>query len=133
MSALAFDFPSKHEFKGFRQAMVEVSRAHDHLKALKKRNWKVDPDHPDLDAANEARRLVQAFTSAGKLPEFTGRPEDFRRWNAKSLEWSSMLAKRLDKIAAGEKGVRDKATEAFKEVAERCDKCHSGYRNKRVK
>jgi protein tyrosine phosphatase (PTP) superfamily phosphohydrolase (DUF442 family) len=133
LSGLAFDFPAKHEFSGFRQAMVEISRAFDHLKALKKRNWKVDPDHPDLVAANEARRLVQAFTAAGKLPEVEKRPEDFRKWNEKSLEWSEKLVKRLDRVAAGEKGARDGATEAFKAVAERCDRCHGDYRNKRAK
>jgi len=131
LKALSFDFPAKHEFKGFRSIMVEVSRAFDHLKALRKRNWKGDPEHPDLTAANEARRLVRAFSNAGGLPEVTSKPEEFRKWTAKSLEWSEKLVKRLDKVAAGDKSARDTADAAFRDVAERCDRCHKKYRNRR--
>ncbi|MEN8149260.1 MAG: hypothetical protein ABFS86_05520 [Planctomycetota bacterium] len=130
VAALAWDFPAKHEFTGFRQAMIEASRAFDHLKALKKIKWKVDPEHPDLSAVNEAKRLRQAFESIGKLPATAKRPSDFRRWNTKSAEYAGKLVSRLERLAAGEKKAREGADAAFGQVRERCDSCHGKYRNR---
>jgi len=130
VKSLDWDFPAKHEFEGFRGAMVVISRAYDHLKALKKKNWKTDPEHPDLSALNEARKLAEAFAGAAKLEEVASRPEDFRKWNDKSLEQAEKLAKKLEKVAEGDKDARDAADRAFQAISERCDACHKAYRNR---
>ncbi len=130
LAAFSWDFPARQEFKGFRHAMVSLSRSFDHLKALKKRKWAIDPEHPDLSAANEAKKLLQAFEGAGQLPGFAQRPADFRRWNDKSVEFSDKLVKRLDRLAAGEKKAREGADYAFGQIRERCNSCHGKYRNR---
>ena len=57
--ALVWDFPEKARLEGYRHAMVEAARCFDHLIALARRDWQADPDHPDVDARNEAEKLAQ--------------------------------------------------------------------------
>ena len=131
-AAFAWDFPPAHEFKGFRHAMIEISRIYDHLESLDKRNWVVDPNHPDLNAANETAMLLAAFQAADALPEQQDKPEDYRTWLRESVEASETLLSRLREVPMGyaEREAWAKAsTEALAEVKNRCSACHKVYRN----
>lgn len=122
--ACPFDFAPAHEFKGFRHAMIEISRIFDHLEALNKRSWEVDPNHPDLNAANEAEGLLEAFRAAAAMEETRDKPEDYRTWLGESAETTEALLMKLREFTSA-----DAASEAFAAVKARCDACHKVYRN----
>jgi protein tyrosine phosphatase (PTP) superfamily phosphohydrolase (DUF442 family) len=118
-----WDFPSAQPFTGFRELMIRVSRAHDHLKLLSRRDWEEDPQHPDVDAFNEAGKLEELFERGRNLEEVKARPEDFQRWMNDSSEESGLLCDHLAKDR------KEEAGRAFDAVGNLCSKCHSAYRN----
>jgi protein tyrosine phosphatase (PTP) superfamily phosphohydrolase (DUF442 family) len=119
----AWDFPAAHPLGGFRQAMVEVARHWDNLVALQKRDWKVDPKHPDVDPRNEAAKLAGLYVRANGLKEVKKAPEDFRDWMLTSEEESAKLTQAL------ESGENAKASKALRVLKQTCGSCHAGYRN----
>jgi hypothetical protein len=119
----AWDFPAAHPLGGFRHAMVGVARHWDNLVALQKRDWKVDPKHPDVDPRNEAAKLADLFARANGLAEVKKSPEDLRDWMMTSVEESAKLAKAL------ESGANAKASKALRVVKQTCASCHASYRN----
>jgi protein tyrosine phosphatase (PTP) superfamily phosphohydrolase (DUF442 family) len=127
--SLEWSFPSAHQFEGFRGAMVEISRTWDNLVLLSKIGWKPDPEHPDLDALNEARKLSQAFSASAKLLESEERPEDFRRLTTESVEHARDLLDGLERLKSGDVEASAAAMKSFRAVDERCDSCHREYRN----
>jgi len=119
----AWDFPAAHPLGGFRQAMVGVARHWDNLVALEKRDWKADPKHPDVDAQNEAAKLLGLFGRANGLDQIKKSPEDFRDWMDTSVEQGDKL---LRALKAGETG---KASKALRVIKQSCGSCHASYRN----
>ena len=93
------------------------------LQAFEERAWQVDPDHPDIDAGNEADMLRQFFARANALEDVKRRPEDFRRWMDESVENSARL---FEQVAQGD---RAGAAESLQALAQSCAACHTAYRN----
>jgi hypothetical protein len=127
-SSYRWDFPSAHPFGGFRQAMIEVSRADDNLKYLSKHGWQPGADHPDVDALNEASKLASALERAARLDEVAGKPADFRGWLDESAATSAELARSLRDWREG-RASADAVSAAYKRVADGCTACHDVYRN----
>ncbi len=126
--AYAWDFPAAHPMEGFRSAMIEISRADDHLKALSKREWAADPAHPDVDAVNEATKLASTFERAHELEELAAKPADFTGWIQDSTRQSAALRDALTAWKAGSGSAED-ATKAYKALSATCTACHDVYRN----
>ena len=126
--AYAFDFPAAHPIGGVRQAMIEAARADDHLAYLSKREWQVDPEHPDVDALNEATKLASILERMGALDEVASKPADFRGWMTDSVRHSQELR---DAIGAWQKGggAAQGLSEAYQRLANDCKACHMVYRN----
>lgn len=128
--ALVWDFPAAHSFDGFRGVMVAATRAHDHLKLTAKRGFRPDPEHPDLNARNEAARLAELFTTALALDETSERPEEYRVWLQESADHARSLAQRIRDLQTHEaEGLLTDALDELKAVTQRCDTCHKAYRN----
>lgn len=122
--AFQWDFPSAHPFDGFRAGMVEVSRADDNLKTLSKSKWQPSAEHPDVDAVNEASKLVSALERSAKLDEVAAEPDDFRAWLADSIAQSAALR---DALSTG--GSPEVADKAYKTLTATCTACHGKYRD----
>jgi|SRR5688572_6537213 len=127
-AAFAWDFPAASPLEGFREGMVEVSRADDNLKFLSKRQWQPDAEHPDVDAVNEAVKLAQALESCAKLETLANKPPDFQGWMADSVKQSAELRDALQALRKGEADAAA-ADKAYKAVAASCTACHDVYRN----
>ena len=56
------------------------SRANDHLVELSERGFEPDPQHPDVDAVNEAAKLADLFNQCTQLSEVQSGPADQREW-----------------------------------------------------
>jgi len=130
-AAIQWQFPAAHEFKGIRHAMIGISRIHDHLKALNGRKWEVDPNHPDLNAANETDQLIGIFKIAKATAESEHKPEDYRGWMKASVEASEALLQTLQEVPTD--GGRDQWVESaeagFDAINDLCNSCHQVYRN----
>ncbi len=126
--AFDWDFPAAQPLQGFRQGMIEVSRADDNSKYLSKRNWQPDAEHPDVDALNEATKLASALERCARLEEVASRPADFRGWMDEAVKGSAALR---DALSALQKSEQDRAPvdQAYKRVSSACNACHDAYRN----
>jgi protein tyrosine phosphatase (PTP) superfamily phosphohydrolase (DUF442 family) len=128
-TGLEWDFPSAQPLGGFRQAMVEVTRVFDHLKPLYKLKWEPDPEHPDLDALNEAEKLAGLLRRMAELDEVKERPEDFRTYVADSVAACGSLVEQLRAVKAGTESSREPALKSFRTIHQNCTLCHAVYRN----
>lgn len=129
LASLKFDFPAAHQFKGFRSVMIGISRVHDDVKLLMDRNWTQDPEHPDLDSMNEARKLLDLFTQGLEMETAAGKPQDYLTWLGESRKYAQDLVDALsERDARGEAAGADAAA-AFRQMVNRCDACHAKYRN----
>jgi len=126
--ALRWDFPAASPLEGIAGAMVLVSRADDHIKALSKNAWQPDPGHPDVDPLNEAAKLADLFARAVELEEVADQPADFRQWIQDSKVQSAALLEAVRAVRAGA-GTIVGADGAYKELAKTCTACHDIYRN----
>lgn len=127
-SAMDWDFPAASPLDGIAGAMVEVSRADDHLKAMSKHEWRPDPSHPDGNALNEATKLLGVFERSVAMSEVQQQPEDFRQWMADSITGARSLRDALQALKDG-KGRTADADAAYKAVSKTCTACHDVYRN----
>ncbi len=133
--AFVYDFPAAHRFGGFRQAMVGVSRHYDHLESLVKRDWVVDPEHPDLNAVSEARMLAAALgdslTCGDRLcTDSSDHDPEYDGWLSQSQDLALRLAEELGAVSRGEEGAGARARESFMAVQALCTTCHARHRNK---
>ena len=126
--AMKWDFPAASPLEGLAGAMVQVSRADDHLKALAKNEFQPDPEHPDVDALNEATKLASLFERALALEDVLSQPDDFRGWMEDSKVQSATLRDALAALKQGT-GSAVEADGAYKALSKTCSACHEVYRN----
>lgn len=126
---LDFDFPAAHALGGVREIMIDAARTFDYLKALEKRDWQADPEHPDVDARNEAAKLTDLFKATENLQSFTMKPADFKAWTTESRDHAEGLSANLPLALERDEAAIEAAKAAFGEVANRCGACHQVYRN----
>lgn len=126
--ALEWDFPSASPLDGIAGAMVLVSRADDHLKAFSKGTWEPDPNHPDIDALNEATKLAGLFARMRELEEVAAQPADFHQWMEESRVQSAALRDAVKAMRDGSGSV-EAATKAYGTLAKTCTACHEAFRN----
>lgn len=128
-TALAWDFPSQVRFDGLRLAMVEMTRIHDHLKALDERDWNIDPNHPDLDPVHEASRLAELMGRA--VSDACGdETESFRHAMTDMADEVRSLEALLKRVKKGDEDARIEASATMKSIKQSCVDCHRVYRNR---
>lgn len=128
-ASYAYGFESVHAPKGVVGAMVPIARAHDHIDVLISNEWAIDPEHPDVDALNEAQKLEDSFRFALTLEEVLAGKQDQLDWFKSSLAESTQLVAALQRMRAGEAAAGDEAKKLFKSIKATCNSCHEVYRN----
>ncbi|MBI1381993.1 MAG: hypothetical protein GC161_13010 [Planctomycetaceae bacterium] len=128
-AAYEFGFDPVSRPKGIVGTMVHISRAHDHLVDLAARDFAADPLHPDVDALNEAKKLLTNFRSSMMLEDIKTGPSDQVEWFHSSISDSERLVAALEKFRAGNQAAKDEAKAAFASVKKTCATCHDSYRN----
>ncbi len=126
--SMEWDFPSADPLDGVAGAMVQIARAHGAVKSASRNDWKPNPNHPDLNVANESVKLAELFERAGALEEVSTRPEDFRRWMQESKAQAAALRDSVLAMEAGS-GTMDDAYAAYQTLSSTCRSCHDQYRN----
>lgn len=130
LRALPADFPEIAPVSGLVEAMVGVDARWDNLKAVRAAGYRVPPDHPDIDPANEAVILWEHFREARRLPEVRQQGEDLiRRFS--EAEAQGKQAERL-LMLFGEtprSEIEAQLDRTFDAVNQSCSSCHKAYRN----
>mgnify|MGYP000030865990 CR=1 FL=1 len=127
--ALAFDFAPVSLPDGVVGTMVHISRSYDHMADLAKRDFEADPAHPDVDALNEAKKLVSNFRASAAFEEVQSGPADQLEWFRSSVVDSERLVEALRRYRAGAPAAKDEAKTAFASLKQTCMACHDLYRN----
>jgi protein tyrosine phosphatase (PTP) superfamily phosphohydrolase (DUF442 family) len=135
-ATLAFDFPVAHTLEGVRGVMIPVPRAHDNLKALAKRGWATDPEHPDVDPLNEAEILAELFDALQAQPDSGDKPDDYQAYMQDARSATDQL---VEALRSGRDGLsphdtlegepRERADAAMAGIKTSCKSCHAGYRD----
>jgi protein tyrosine phosphatase (PTP) superfamily phosphohydrolase (DUF442 family) len=127
--SFAFDFPSAQRPEGLASQMVAMSRPHDHLVDLAKRDWRLDPTHPDIDAVNESKKMLDALEAMLTGDDYRDGPADFRGWTDDSVAQARKLHAFLVDVKAGTTAAATPAKKSLTTVMNLCKKCHDAYRN----
>lgn len=125
-----FAFPSVSRPSGLVAGMVAIGRAHDHLKALAKRDFAVDPSHPDVDALNEAGKLADQFAYLKKLepPVDAAGQQDYPGWLADAWRDADALETALgEKVSGADRMAQAKTLVTA--IGTSCTACHKAYRD----
>jgi protein tyrosine phosphatase (PTP) superfamily phosphohydrolase (DUF442 family)/cytochrome c556 len=128
-AGLDYGFDPVRRPEGMVGLMVVMTRAHDNLVELDKRAWALDPEHPDVDALNEATKILQAFENAQDLGQVRAGPDDLRGWMEDSLVESRALVAALREQRAGDAEAAAAASASFKRLKAGCNTCHAAYRD----
>jgi hypothetical protein len=109
----------------FAVAMAEADRHWDHLRLLAPRDWRPDPEHPDLVAAAEARILADLFRTMAEQVASRAYgsevPTDLTR--------SAELAAALERHLSAESPDLPSARAAFDAIGASCRSCHRVHRD----
>ncbi|MEZ5962588.1 MAG: hypothetical protein R3F56_01965 [Planctomycetota bacterium] len=126
----AFDFPQVCRPTGLVAGMVAIGRAFDNLKALAKRDFASDPEHPDVDALNEAGKLADQFAYLKKMdpPAVAKGKTDFPGWLADAWRDADALETAIGHMGKGPDNLA-KAKDLVKAVSNACSSCHKVYRD----
>ena len=122
-------FDEAHPFQGIRAGMIDLTRAFDNLKYLAKRDWKPSPDHPDLDAVNEAEKTKQHLVQMAASDELKKEPTDFQAWLKESATDAIALHEALYEAQKSKEGALERTKDKFRTIKNLCAQCHKKYRN----
>jgi len=128
-TAYAWDFPAAHPLGGFRNAMIDMTRAYDHLQDLADRDWKAGADHPDVHAVNEADKLIELLHRTAQEQAVVDRPAGFRRLLGNTRNRAELLRAELRKLDARTSGSGAVAARLVGDLKKSCTACHVAYRN----
>jgi hypothetical protein len=126
---LDWELASAQEFDGIRDLMIRISRHFDNVEGMAKRDWTVNPDHPDVDPANEAAILRGLFEMARELPEVAEAPADYRSWIDDAVDGSVQLREAWSTRQEGQSEDASGSAAAFAALKASCTACHTDYRN----
>jgi len=129
-AAWDWDFPAAHRASNFRRAMVGAARPLDNLILLGKGDFAADPEHPDLDAINEAT-IMHDLTAQMESMKVAGSDKaDFREWMAASTKTAAELRDALQAIPGEGDAAVARARASLGKMKKLCSQCHNVYRNK---
>lgn len=109
--------------------MVRMTRSFDNVKLLHKRKFATDPDHPDLDAVNEATKVREMYIAMHGLDDPRTKRKDYDAWMVKSMQANDGLLLALQDMRANKEGAWERADRHFTVVKNLCTACHHVYRN----
>ncbi len=127
--ALDWGLAAAQEFDGVRELMVRIARHFDNVAGMAKRDWTVNPDHPDVDPANEAAILRGLFVQARELPEVNEAATDYQSWIEDAIQSSATLREAYSARRASPDDDQGASAAAFSALKASCTSCHSAYRN----
>ncbi len=119
------DFPEQSRISPLADVMVQIDQRFDHLKLIRKADFKAPPGTPDLDPRNEALQLEELFKELLRNPVTEKRGKEFRELLQQAEQASGVLEAQLKPAVVD----RTKAEAGFRRLSESCNACHQKQRN----
>jgi len=125
---LPFPF-STAPVESFTEKMGNLDRHWDEIKKISARQWKNNPEHPDIDLAHEALQVAECFSEIIRLKSMKEKPEGFIELlnDAKKLSW--VFEDLIRNKAVSKKYDIGKIKKQFDLINTNCKNCHQKYRN----
>lgn len=121
------DFPEVARTRDLVQAMVDVDRAWEHLRAIAEAGYRTPPDQPDLVPAREAARLAARLAESRQFPEVARAGEDFQE----RFQAAEQAARELARLLGLEpRPATEVLTRQFQEIGRSCTDCHRAFRDR---
>lgn len=128
-AAYRFDFPAEHRAEGFVAGMVELARAFDNVKDAARNDFAVNPEHPDVDALHEARKVERLLEGCRETEANLGASPDFRGWMDEANTAADELVAALERMRRGTDGSLADAKGRVAMIGKACKACHKVYRD----
>ena len=129
LSQVDSNFPEKATVSTVVDVMVRLDEHWQNLRAIRKADYKVPSNNPDLRPLAEAVLVAELYREALRSPEIQSRKSDFVN-QLKSAEQEAWELHRFLKSASDDSTLdRQKADELFSRVQQRCASCHKAHRN----
>jgi protein tyrosine phosphatase (PTP) superfamily phosphohydrolase (DUF442 family) len=123
------NFPAKATVSSLVEAMVRLDEHWQNLQEIRKAEYKVPPDNPDLRPLAEAVLVAELYREALRSPDIQARNPDFVN-QLKSAEQEAWELQRFLKSTPADSALdRKNADELFSRVQQRCASCHKAHRN----
>jgi hypothetical protein len=129
--AFEFDFAPAHRFDGLRGAMVDMTRSFDTIEDLMMRDWRINPDHPDASALNEAAKLLNGLEQSIEFSASAADSEEFNALLEASRDETRRLIEYLEAVRQGDPDAGAMAAQRVDAIGSLCSRCHASYRNNR--
>lgn len=126
------EFPAIAKLPAMAEAMVDMERVNDHLKALEAGGWKNIPTKPDLVPAHEALLLREHFTELLRTDEVKRHSKQFQEFMKTSEASAQQFEDALRTWSASKDRTAPSSaaiSTAFKRVTDNCKACHEQYRD----
>lgn len=124
------NFPSRARVSDIVDAMVEMDRRWDNLKAIQQAGWRVPPNQLDLVPATEALLLQEAcrelLRATNAQSKGTGFLDHLRRTEQSAANFHALL--KASPLSLGD-DARSRAAELTKTIGQTCTDCHRRHRD----
>jgi len=128
---LPADLPERARVPGLVEAMVDIDKHWDNLKAIQKAGFRTPPGSPDVDSPHEALMLVEQFREALRQGKAKSRGEEFTRLLDASHRDSTTLETALRELRGGTTPTAlANVEDTFRRVGRRCSACHAKFRDR---
>ena len=131
LAKLPVTFPEVAQVSGLVDTMVAIDDTWDHLKAVRKAEYQVPKNHPDLQPSKEIVILREHFREAQRLPDSVKRGTNFlERLQAaeKSVQKSELLLTQYAAQPTAE--LRNQLNRDFDALNASCASCHKTFRDR---
>jgi protein tyrosine phosphatase (PTP) superfamily phosphohydrolase (DUF442 family) len=125
LDRVSADFPEVTIVSQLAQLMVEIDEHWDHLKLVKKADWKTPPNHPDIDPPHEASILAARYGHAAKR----AKSDELKQWFVESEANAQTFEKLLQQRKSGTKIESAIIETAYQRMANDCTRCHAKHRD----
>jgi protein tyrosine phosphatase (PTP) superfamily phosphohydrolase (DUF442 family) len=123
------EFPETASLPPIADAMVQIERTHEHLRALAANKWKRLTGEPDLDPPHEALLLKEHYRELLRTDDVKRHSAEFRKLLADAERGAAVLEEALEEALEEDHVASQNADRAFVAVTKSCSNCHRKFRD----
>ena len=130
LRAFHTDLPEIAKVSGLVDAMVQIDKTWENLRAIRAARYQTPKDHPDVQPSNEAVILWEHYREAQRLAGAKRHGADFIEHLKKAEDEAKTAEKLLREFAAKPStDVRARLDASFDSIGKSCGSCHKAYRD----
>jgi protein tyrosine phosphatase (PTP) superfamily phosphohydrolase (DUF442 family) len=123
-------FPERATVSGMAEAMSQIDRHWDHVRAGQSSGYRGAAGHPDVTPAHEALMLTEQLHELLRAPATRDWGEDFMSQLKASETVSTELTSALQNVTSANEDGPAKVERLLRRLNQSCKDCHAAYRNR---